>query len=98
MIHTIGKMIQMERMKEKQFICRGENQIYVIDKIDKENKKMYLVSATDDGFQSAICLGFDEIVYDEISDGNSVQKAWILAGVQAMPINLDCLLKYIERK
>lgn len=89
-MNAINKVIRLGKMKEGQFFCiNTEGQtIYIIDKIDEEHKKIHLIPYDKNDKDASVSIDFDECVYDEVTDGSSIQKAWVLAGVHAMNIDI----------
>ena len=87
-MNTVSKMIQLSKMKEGQFFCVNTEgkKIYLIDTIDDEHKKVHLIPFEQRDGDNSISLDFDECVYDSISDGSTIQKAWQLAGVRSINV------------
>ena len=57
-----------------------------IDTIDEEHKKIHLIQYDKNDKDTSISIDFDECVYDSVTDGSSIQKAWKLAGVHAINV------------
>ena len=82
-MNTINRVVRLRKMKEGQFLCVNAK-TYIIDTIDEEHKKIYLIPYDKSDRDTSISIDFDECVYDSISDGSTVQKAWQLAGVRSI--------------
>ena len=84
-VNTINRVVRIRKMKEGQFFCVNAR-TYIIDTIDEEHKKINLTPYDKNDKDTSISIDFDECVYDSVTDGSSIQKAWKLAGVCAMNI------------
>ena len=76
-MNTINKVVRLRKMKQMQFFCIN-GKTYIIDAIDEEHKRIHLIQFEQSNGDNSISLDFDECVYDSISDGSSIEKAWPL--------------------
>lgn len=81
-MNTINRVVRLRKMKQGQFFLVN-TKTYIIDTIDKEHKKILLIPYDKSDKDVSVSIDFDECVYDSVTDGGSVQKAWQLAGVRA---------------